>query len=559
MRSAPYEPNLDPDSPAARSPGRVLDSKRACQRHGGALAVEELAALPERERPVLEQLLAESLVTDVQARTILETRRRVGAPLRDVVCNGGYVHPLDYARAVAEVESAAVGSGLVDDEILDLTVSFVRRFDPAVLVRYLFCPLRQEGDTVVVLTANPAEPMIRQVVERVAPGAGLVTLVGTETDITRLVALTFQTRLSDAATHELRRGRPDLSASLVFTDPQKMAGVLLGAAILLGILWSPWWAAVVLTTTMSTFYTVFITYKLIISVAGLLPGHDLDVPDDEVAGLSENDLPLYSILVPVYKEPKVVSILIKALSSMDYPIEKLDVLLLMEEDDHETIEAVKAAHPPHYFRFIYIPTSQPRTKPKACNYGLPFCRGEFVTIYDAEDIPEPDQLRQAVLAFRKGPESLVCVQAALNYFNRDENYLTRMFALEYSYWFDNMLPGLHRLGLPIPLGGTSNHFRLDRLRELGAWDPYNVTEDADLGIRASSFGYSVGVTRSTTFEEAPQAFKNWIRQRSRWIKGYMQTWLVHNRHPARLIRQIGPRAWLSYQLFIGGTCLMAVR
>ena len=220
-----------------------------------------------------------------------------------------------------------------------------------------------------------------------------------------------------------------------------------------------------------------------------------------------------------------------------------------------TIEAARSANPPSFFRFILIPPSQPRTKPKACNYGLSFCRGEYVTIYDAEDIPEPDQLRKAVHAFRTGPESLVCVQAALNYFNSAENYLTRMFTLEYSYWFDYMLPGLDRLGLPIPLGGTSNHFRVDRLRELGAWDPFNVTEDADLGIRASAQGYTVGIIDSTTYEEANRAYKNWIRQRSRWIKGYMQTWLVHNRNPIRLLRRIGLRSWLSYQFFIGGTCL----
>jgi cellulose synthase/poly-beta-1,6-N-acetylglucosamine synthase-like glycosyltransferase len=148
------------------------------------------------------------------------------------------------------------------------------------------------------------------------------------------------------------------------------------------------------------------------------------------------------------------------------------------------------------------------------------------------------------------------VQAALNYFNRGENFLTRLFTLEYSYWFDYMLPGLEAWRLPIPLGGTSNHFRTDRLRELGGWDPFNVTEDADLGIRASQRGYTVGVIRSTTYEEANCRVKNWLRQRSRWIKGYMQTWLVHNRHPWRSLRTLGLKNWLAYQFFIGGTIVM---
>jgi len=125
--------------------------------------------------------------------------------------------------------------------------------------------------------------------------------------------------------------------------------------------------------------------------------------------------------------------------------------------------------------------------------------------------------------------------------------------LEYTYWFDSLLPGLDRLRLPIPLGGTSNHFKLDKLQQLGAWDPFNVTEDADLGIRASTSGFTVGVIRSTTYEEANKATINWLRQRSRWIKGYMQTWLVHNRQPLRLLRAIGLKNWLSYNFFIGGT------
>ncbi|MBN9010854.1 MAG: glycosyltransferase, partial [Rhizobiales bacterium] len=200
----------------------------------------------------------------------------------------------------------------------------------------------------------------------------------------------------------------------------------------------------------------------------------------------------------------------------------------------------------------------PRTKPKACNYALFFSRGEFVTIYDAEDQPEPDQLKKAVLAFRRGGERLACVQARLNYFNRSENWLTRMFTLEYSQWFDFLLPGLDRLKMPIPLGGTSNHFRLPVLRQVRAWDPFNVTEDADLGIRLAQEGYRIGVINSTTYEEANGVLPSWIKQRSRWIKGYMQTWLVHMRHPVELWRTIGPRGVFCFHFFIGAPPLLAL-
>ena len=255
----------------------------------------------------------------------------------------------------------------------------------------------------------------------------------------------------------------------------------------------------------------------------------------------------------MYKEPEVVKHLIAGIMEMDYPLEKLDVKILLEEEDTVTYDAVRALRPPANFEIVRVPYSVPKTKPKACNYGLLFARGEYLTIYDAEDVPEKDQLRKVVAAFRKGPENMICVQAALNYFNSDQNLLTRMFTLEYSYWFDYMLPGIEALGMPIPLGGTSNHFRTEMLRLLGGWDPFNVTEDADLGIRASAHRMWVSTINSTTFEEANSHTGNWIRQRSRWIKGYMQTYLVHMRNPLRLFRTIGLMPFLGVQLLIGGT------
>ena len=203
---------------------------------------------------------------------------------------------------------------------------------------------------------------------------------------------------------------------------------------------------------MNLFYVASILYKLAIGVAA--GGEAKPMVAAAPESLDPADLPVYSILVPVYKEPEVVPTLLQALARLDYPPEKLDVLILLEEGDKETIAEAKAAHPPSFFRFIYVPASKPQTKPKACNYGLNFCRGEYVTIYDAEDIPEPDQLKAAVSAFRNGPKHLVCVQAALNYFNHRENYLTRMFTLEYSYWFDYMVtpgsdPFHHEQGLVV--------------------------------------------------------------------------------------------------------------
>jgi hypothetical protein len=248
----------------------------------------------------------------------------------------------------------------------------------------------------------------------------------------------------------------------------------------------------------------------------------------------------------------VVEDLVRSLERLDYPRDKLDVKLLLEEDDDETIARLASLELEPCFELVVVPVAEPRTKPKACNYGLLRARGEFAVIFDAEDRPEPDQLRKAVAAFRAAPPEIVCLQAQLNFWNREQNILTRWFTAEYSQLFDLYLPGLMRSGAPIPLGGTSNHFPTHVLRELGAWDPFNVTEDADLGIRLARFGFRTGVLPSTTYEEANCQLRNWIRQRSRWIKGYTQTWLVHMRHPVALWRELGPAGWWHLQLQLGG-------
>ena len=245
--------------------------------------------------------------------------------------------------------------------------------------------------------------------------------------------------------------------------------------------------------------------------------------------------------------------LVAGLEGLNYPRTQLDILLLCEEDDEESIIAIEAMNLPPHFRLIVVPDAQPKTKPKACNYGLMLARGDVTVIYDAEDRPDPDQLKKVIVAFSKSNPNVTCIQAKLNYYNPDQNLLTRWFTTEYSMWFELLLPGLDADGAPIPLGGTSNHFITERLRDLGAWDPYNVTEDADLGIRLHKAGYRTAMVDSTTLEEANSDLKNWIRQRSRWIKGYIQTYLVHMRNPVKLLSQSGVKGFISFQLLVGGT------
>ncbi len=273
---------------------------------------------------------------------------------------------------------------------------------------------------------------------------------------------------------------------------------------------------------------------------------------------NDDDLPTLSVLVPLYREARVVPQLIAAISRLDYPRRLLDVKLLVEADDPETIAAVEAQPLPACFEVIPVPPGLPRTKPKALNYALAFARGEFVAIFDAEDAPSPDQARAAMAAFQKGAANLAVVQAPLQVHNGGDSWIACQFALEYAIHFRVWLPLLAQLNLPIPLGGTSNYFRSTMLQRVGGWDAWNVTEDADIGLRLARFGYAAGMTSPPTLEEAPMRWRQWRNQRTRWIKGHLQTWLVLNRHPLRAMRDMGIVRYMSTHVTLGGGILAAL-
>ena len=300
------------------------------------------------------------------------------------------------------------------------------------------------------------------------------------------------------------------------------------------------------------FFSSIVSIKVVAVFLGQFSRYTIKSDPIELYDLQDESLPVYTVQVPMYKEADVVAGMVESLTKLDYPKDKLDVQLLLEEDDHETINAVNSVGLPHWIKAVIVPDGTPRTKPRACNYGLDRAQGEYLVIFDAEDRPESDQLKKAVLAFRKLPEKVICLQARLNWYNGYQKLLTRCFTLEYSTWFDLYLPGLHAIGSPIPLGGTSNHFRIDELRKLGGWDAYNVTEDCDLGIRISLARKKIRILDSTTWEEAPIHLGAWLSQRSRWIKGYWQTLLVHTRNPFKTAWQLGP--WKFFMLLntVGG-------
>jgi glycosyltransferase XagB len=269
-------------------------------------------------------------------------------------------------------------------------------------------------------------------------------------------------------------------------------------------------------------------------------------------------LPVYSILIPLYDESEVVPNLLAALSRLNYPKDKLDILFAIEADDAVTQDALLQHVTGYHMRVLTVPAGLPRTKPRALMYALHFSHGDYVVVYDAEDEPDPQQLRLALAMFEQPGRRLGCVQAQLNIYNPNESWLTKQFTLEYTALFDAILPALGALRLPVPLGGTSNHFPRAVLDSIGGWDPYNVTEDADLGVRLARLGWQVSILPSTTWEEAPNKFGAWFGQRVRWLKGWMQTYLVHNRQPLKLYADLGAVRFAGFQLLMGGLILSAL-
>tara|TARA_R110000744_G_scaffold89472_1_gene173891 strand:- start:1261 stop:2643 length:1383 start_codon:yes stop_codon:yes gene_type:complete len=269
-------------------------------------------------------------------------------------------------------------------------------------------------------------------------------------------------------------------------------------------------------------------------------------------------LPVYTILVALKDEAASAAQLSRAILALDYPADRIDLKLLIETGDVATLDALRGQDWPDGTELIVLPPGLPRTKPRALNYGLARARGTYVVVYDAEDRPDPMQLREAVAAFARGPSHLACVQAPLVGVPDGGGWLPAQWALEYAIQFGRILPALARLGLPIALGGTSNHFNRARLVEAGGWDAWNVTEDADLGLRLARRGAHVGMIAPPTLEAPPEQIRVWLAQRSRWLKGFLQTWLVLMRTPAASLREMGLAGFVSMQLTLGAAILSAV-
>ena len=500
-------------------------------------------------RKLGEVLLEEGLITREQLHQALQVQAGWGSRLGDVILALGWVRPLDFYQALSrhfDLEFVNLMQNPAD-------ASLVRDDELDQYARHLYLPWRRKDGVLHIATADPTGPELAS-----WAGEPVQLVVASKFDILWELQRIAGERFGHDAVYHLAEFDPARSASVVITAAQKRIGFALLVATIAAFLFFPLKTAIACNAVFTVFLLVSFCFRMILCWMSCSEACEFFVTGEDVSKLRDEELPAYTILVPMYREPEVLPDLVSALKGLDYPRSKLDIKLVLEADDAATIDAAKALGLASTFEIVRVPPSLPKTKPKACNYALRLARGRYLTIYDAEDRPEPDQLKKVIAAFRKLGPRTACVQARLNYFNGEENWLTRMFTLEYSLWFEMFLPALDRLRMPIPLGGTSNHFDLDKLREVGAWDPFNVTEDADLGLRFAALGYHVAVVNSVTYEEANARMGNWIRQRSRWIKGFIQTWLVNMRSPVELQRRVGWRGFWSLQLFVGGGVFSAL-
>ena len=420
--------------------------------------------------------------------------------------------------------------------------TLVRMLGAARCLTWTVLPWRRIGDCVIVLA--PRLEVYQRHLPHLEAVFGAVRLALCTTDeITGTIARRFH---ADLVTHAETR-LPLSKSSRNWNARWALVGTLAAVSGLIAL-------TIVSPMTVLTVLTILAVVCLLLNgavkVAAACFGNAPVAPPDR---LPQADLPLITLLIPLYRERAIAEHLLTRLEALDYPRERLDVCLVLEDNDHTTRHALSRVRLLSWMRAIVVPKGTLRTKPRALNYALPFARGSIVGVYDAEDAPAIDQLQIVAATFAKAGPGVACLQGILDYYNSSANWLTRCFTIEYASWFRVVLPGYARMGLVVPLGGTTLFFRRDVLEDLGAWDAHNVTEDADLGIRLARAGYETVFIPTVTEEEANGRFWPWIKQRSRWLKGYGVTYAVHMRRPLQLWRDLGAWRFFGLQVLFAGT------
>lgn len=497
------------------------------------------------KKTLAQVLLARGAVTAAQLSAARKVQRSLARPLGDILRAQNAVSETDLLSALA----IHYRLGLTDLQNLRPDPALSKLLPASKAIALEAVPWQRMGGTTVVATAQPAHisslrdamPDAERVIFTLAP---------------RAQVLAAQVALYGHALARRAEGQTParLSCRNWNAGRAMQAMLLVGLCLAMLTLALPTVATVLLFSIAGLIFLSNVGLKaLAFATAGRAAQVDSAAPPPATeASPTLLRLPVVSLLIPLFKERDIASSLIENLARLDYPAERLDVILLIEEGDEMTRDAINACTLPPWIRHVAVPKGHPQTKPRALNFGLNFARGSIVGIYDAEDRPEPDQISKVVRKFAETGPEVACLQGRLDYYNSGHNPLARCFTVEYASWFRVVLPGVQRLGLFVPLGGTTLFLRRDVLEKLGAWDAHNVTEDAELGLRLARHGYRTELVETTTFEEANAAVWPWIKQRSRWQKGYLMTWLTAMRQPAQLYRDLGAWRFFGFQVQVLG-------
>jgi glycosyltransferase XagB len=409
------------------------------------------------------------------------------------------------------------------------------------------------GETLVAAPRGAAVARLIAAADRLAEPPAITT----PTVLKQALFARYGAAIAEDASETLGRLRPEWSCRPgPLAVDLALAGGVLALVVLLARL--PTAAGFVLLLLVQGLMLALLTFRLAAAAIGAAEIVRADASEPRPVLLTDDALPTYTILVALYREAPVVPRLLGALRRLDYPAAKLDIKFLLEADDDETAAAFRATPLPARFEIVTVPEGMPRTKPRALNVALPIARGEHLVVYDAEDVISPEQLRLAATVFARAPASTACLQGRLVIDKQGDGWLPPLFAIEYAALFDVLGPALAAWRMPTPLGGTSTHFRTRILRKLHGWDAWNVTEDADLGLRMALAGYHVGDLPSATFEEALAHPRKWLRQRTRWMKGFLQTSFTHGRRPLDLYRRLGAAESLCVLALLPGTVVSAL-
>lgn len=494
--------------------------------------------------PIGRILVDAGLVSAAEVMGAMQLHRASDSRLGDILVAQGLITERQLYLALAQQQSA---------QFLDLSESPPSRHlmevaDPVMMQKYRLVPWRRIGGLTICATSEP-ESFAAATAELPAELRRALLGVSTRGDIDAALRDYCGAPLARRAE---TRVAPELSCCGFGRTGTRLLTALFLVAILSSFFVAPTVAVQGVTLLALVLLFAGATLKTSAFAAAMIARRRGTFLTQSPAP-GDGKLPIVSVLVPLNREPEIAAKLVERLGRIRYPRHLLDILLVVEEADDVTRAALVAAQLPSWMRVISVPEGHPRTKPRALNYALDFCRGSIIGVYDAEDAPDPGQIESVVSGFAGAPEDVVCLQAMLDYYNPRDTWLARCFTIEYAVWFRLILPGVRRLGLPIPLGGTSLFFRRAALEALGGWDAHNVTEDADLGIRLARRGWRTELVASVTQEEANCHIWPWIKQRSRWLKGYMLTYAVHMRRPWRLLSDLGPWRFLGFQVFFLST------